>query len=82
MSKKRLKLSEQIRAAVHASGLSQYRICKSLGIDKSLMSKFMRGLGGLAMASLDDLGELLRLELKPTAPQANKGNGKRKAGKQ
>ena len=79
MGKKRAKLSEQIRRAVDASGLSRYRICKTLNIDQGLMSRFMAGKGGLAMASLDALADLLELELKPT-PRAGKGqvrHGKR-----
>jgi hypothetical protein len=35
------------------------------------MSRFMNGKGGLAMASLDALADLLRLQLKPT-PKAGK----------
>ena len=75
MRKKRTKLSEQIRAAVVASGLRRSAICKSLGIDKGLMSRFMTGKGGLAMANLDALGDMLKLELKPTrkATPAAKG---------
>jgi transcriptional regulator with XRE-family HTH domain len=56
--------SEQIRAAVGASGLSRYRICKEIGIAEATMSRFMNGKGGLSMASLDRLAELLSLEVK------------------
>ena len=66
MGQKRAKLSEQIRRAVDASGLGHNEIGRMLNIDKGLMSRFMNGKGGLAMASLDALADLLRLQLKPT----------------
>jgi transcriptional regulator with XRE-family HTH domain len=63
MGTKREKLSDQIRRAVDASGLSRYRICKTLGVSESNMSRFMSGQGGLGMAYLDDLAELLDLNI-------------------
>jgi transcriptional regulator with XRE-family HTH domain len=53
--------SDQIRGAVEASGLSRYRICKEIGITESTMSRFMNAKGGLSMASLDRLADLLAL---------------------
>ena len=75
MTKQQAMLSEQIRAAVDASGLSRYSICKTLGIDKGLMSRFMNGKGGLAMATLDAIADLLNLELTPRkgGKKANRG---------
>jgi transcriptional regulator with XRE-family HTH domain len=64
MGKQRAKLSEQIRAAVDASGMSRYRICKELGIAESTMSRFMSGQGGLSMEVLDALAALLGLTIK------------------
>ncbi len=62
MGQKRHKLlSEQIRAAIRASDLSCYAICRTLSIDQGQMSRFMNGKGGLAMASLDAIGKLLHL---------------------
>jgi transcriptional regulator with XRE-family HTH domain len=63
MAKKRTKLSDEIRQAVDASGMSRYAICKQLGILQSSLSRFMSGKGGLTMASLDALAELLDLHL-------------------
>ena len=62
MTKNRVKLSEQIRQAVDASGLSRYRISKSLGIAESTMSRFMSG-QGLTMEHLDALADLLELDI-------------------
>jgi transcriptional regulator with XRE-family HTH domain len=63
MGKRRAKLSEQIRRAVDASGLSRYRICKELGIAESTLSRFMSDQGGLSMEYLDRLAELLDLRI-------------------
>ena len=63
MGKQRIKLSEQIRRAVDASGQSRYRICKRLGIAESTMSRFMSGQGGLSMDNLDALADLLDLDI-------------------
>jgi predicted XRE-type DNA-binding protein len=58
---KRTRISDQIRAAINASGLSRYKICNAVGIQQSSMSKFMKGERGLSLAAVDRLGELLGL---------------------
>ena len=63
MGKSRVKLSDQVRRAVDASGLSRYRICKTLGIAESTLSRFMAGQGGLSMEYLDALADLLHLDI-------------------
>jgi transcriptional regulator with XRE-family HTH domain len=63
MGKKRTRLSDQIRQAVDASGLTRYRICKTLGLAESTKSRFMTGKGGLSMEYLDALAELLDLNI-------------------
>ena len=60
MAKKRIKFSEEIRQAVDACGLTRYAICKALGMEQSLMSRFMGG-AGLGKESMDALAELLNL---------------------
>jgi transcriptional regulator with XRE-family HTH domain len=57
------KLSDQVRQAIGASGLSRYRICRSIGLDQSTMSRFMAGKGGLSLETLDALWELLGLRV-------------------
>ena len=59
----RAKLSEQIRQAIKASGMSQYAICKRLSFSESVMSKFMRGQCGLSLDTLDKLAGLLDLHV-------------------
>ena len=65
MSKQRKRLSDQIRAAVDASGLSRYAICKATGIHQPAMSRFMARKSGLTLANIDAMADLLKLELKP-----------------
>ena len=62
MNEQRIKLSDQIRQAVDASGMSRYRISKELGISESTMSRFMAG-SGLLLDNLDALADLLELDL-------------------
>jgi transcriptional regulator with XRE-family HTH domain len=63
VSRKLPLLSEQIRNAVNASGMSRYRICKTIGCAEATMSRFMNLRGGLSMEVLDRLGELLALRV-------------------
>ncbi len=63
MGKKRVKLSDQVRRAVDASGMSRYAICKAIDMDQAIMSRFMTGKGGLSMANLDILADLLGLDV-------------------
>ena len=80
MKKHRVKLSEEIRRAVDASGLSRYRISKTLGIAESTMSRFMAG-GGLSMKSIDSLAEVLDLHLEAGTsrqPRPKRNTGKKR----
>ena len=77
MSKKRLKLSEQVRRAVDASSLSRYAICKAAGVDKAVVSRFMAGKVGLSIPTLDALANVLGLNIvaggaAPTGRKAGK----------
>ena len=60
---RRKSLSDEIREAVDASGMSRYRIAKELDIAESTMSRFMSGKGGLTLKLLDRLAELLGLHI-------------------
>jgi transcriptional regulator with XRE-family HTH domain len=73
MAAQRVKLSDQVRQAVDASGLSRYRISKELGIAESTMSRFMAGKGGLSLANLDALADLLSLDIAISKGRQTKG---------
>lgn len=73
MKKKRVKLSDQVRRAVDEAGMSRYAICKTIGMDQAIMSRFMNGKGGLQQDSLDALADLLELDI------VARGNHGRKA---
>ncbi len=67
---KRQALSDQIRAAVDASGLSRYAICKAIGLDQGALSRFMARKTGMGLESLDRLAGFLGLRV-----VASKGRG-------
>ena len=66
---KRPKLSEQVREAVEASGLSRYRIAKETGLYEATLSRFMSGERGLTLKALDVLAEYLGLEIVVRSPR-------------
>jgi len=68
MRTKRIRLSDQIRRAVDDSGVSHYAICKTAGIDKGFMSRFMAGKATLAMPTLDALADVLGLDIVARGP--------------
>ena len=59
MAAKRVKLSEQIRRAILGSGVSRYRLCKTIGVSQSTMSRFIHRNGGLSMEVVDALADVL-----------------------
>ena len=69
MAKRRMKLSDQVRRAIDASGMSRYRICQKTGIDQGAMSHFLARHRGLSMDSLDRLADLLELDITKRKPR-------------
>jgi transcriptional regulator with XRE-family HTH domain len=63
MKSKRTKLSDQVRRAIDASGKSRYRICKEAAIGQPTLSRFMHGIAGLSIESLDRLADCLGLNI-------------------
>ena len=55
--------SDEIRAAITNSGLTRYRICKQVGMQESTMTRFLRGRGGLSLATIDRIAALLDLHV-------------------
>lgn len=63
-------MSDQVRDAIDASGLSRYRIAKEADVPESSLSRFMAG-EGIGSETLDRIAELLRLELRMRGPRAD-----------
>lgn len=56
-------ISDQIRMAMAASGVTRYQISKATGIDQTTLGKFQRGERGLSLESIDVLGQFLGLRI-------------------
>jgi len=56
-------LTDEIRAAIDASGSSRYAICRKIDLDPAVMSRFMSGQRGLSLDTLDKLARLLDLHI-------------------
>jgi transcriptional regulator with XRE-family HTH domain len=72
MRTKSQRLSDQIRGAVNASGMSRYAICRMIALSQGSFSRFMSGQSGLSMETLDRLGELLDLEIMPPRKRSSR----------
>ena len=58
-----VRLTDQLRSAIDASGMSRYAVAKAIDLDQSTLSRFMSGKAGLSIETIDKLGELLGLQL-------------------
>ena len=67
--KRRPTISEQLRKAITASGLSRCEIAKQSGIEQSALSRFMSGERGLSTSTLDKLADALGLEVVSRGPK-------------
>ncbi|HBH51595.1 MAG TPA: hypothetical protein DDY91_06870 [Planctomycetaceae bacterium] len=57
-------LTDQLRQAIDASGLTRYRISKETGISESTLAQFYNNAHrGLSTAALNALGECLELTI-------------------
>ena len=76
MTRKRIRLTDEIRHAIDQCGLSRYAICKSIEMDQSVMSRFMNDpAAGLSAEMLNRLADLLDLHV--TTNRQAKGKAKR-----
>lgn len=66
---KRQTISEQLRRAIDAAGVTRYRVCKEIGISEATLSRFMSGAQGLTLATVDQLADYLNLELVSRKPR-------------
>jgi hypothetical protein len=74
VKKQRVRLSDQLRQAVDASGWSRRRICLATGIDEGAFSRFMAGKVGLELSNVDLLADLLDINI--TAPRGQKAKSR------
>jgi transcriptional regulator with XRE-family HTH domain len=61
-------ISDQLRAAIKASGLTPYAVAASAGVTPSIVTRFLNGERGLSLESLDAIGVALGLHLAPVPP--------------
>ncbi len=54
---------QALRQAIKNSKVSRYRIGKELGIDQSVLSRFMSGEIGLTVANVEKIADYLGLEI-------------------
>ncbi len=69
---KQERLTEQLRSAIKGADKSVYAIAVEAKIDKSTLSRFLAGKGGLSMDGLDRLGKLLELRIEQTGKKPPK----------
>ncbi len=62
-SKQRVKLSDQIRAAVENCGQTRYAIWKATGIDQATLSRFIAGKLFISCDAMDKLADHLKLNI-------------------
>ena len=65
MGGRRADIQEQLRQAIEESPVTQYRLAKISGIDKGILSRFIRGERTITLATAARLAEALDLELRP-----------------
>ena len=63
MTRRRDKLTDQIRRAINEFGVSRYRLWKETGIDQAVLSRFVAGKAGMTLKSLDVLADALGLRI-------------------
>lgn len=56
-------VSDTLREAIEACGMSRYRIAQETGVNESTLSRFVSSGKGLSMDNCDRLCEFLGLEL-------------------
>ncbi len=64
MAKKRQTVSDQLRAAILNAEETQYRMAATIGVNRSVLSKFTNNKGGLDSGTIDKLCDHLGLELR------------------
>lgn len=58
------KVSDQLRREISQAEISQYELARRVGLDKSVLSRFMHGKSGLSIQNIDAICQELGLELR------------------
>ena len=67
-----MSLTEQLKAAIFASGKSFYRITKDTGVAGAILIRFANEERGMRLETADKLAAYLGMELTPTRPGPTK----------
>ena len=70
---KYISLTEQLRRAVLNCGQSQATICKTTGIEKTALFRFLAGERGVSCEVMDILGKYLGLRIVADKPESKGG---------
>ena len=71
--RKKKEISEELREVILAADKSRYRIAKETGLTEAGLSRFVNGVSGLSLDSIDKIGEFLDLEIGKKRPEKRKG---------
>lgn len=63
MQRPSMLLSDQFRQVIQESGRTRSELCEAIGVDATVLSRFLNGHCGLAMDKLDRLGRFLDLRI-------------------
>ncbi len=76
MTRKQKPLSEQLKAAILNAEVTRYRISQETGLTEAALSRFVNGVAGLSLDSIDKIGEYLGLEITSRKQQPRTRKGK------
>jgi len=69
-------MENRLREVLKREGITPYRLWKELGIDQSVMSKFLRGRYGLSVRKLEQIADYLGYELTLAKRRPSRKGGK------
>jgi transcriptional regulator with XRE-family HTH domain len=73
---KREPISDQLRKVILNADKSRYRIAQETGLSEAALSRFVNGVCGLSLDSIDKVGECLGLEITTGKRKPRKSKGR------
>lgn len=67
-------MTTAVKQAIEQSGLTRYEICKQSGVTQAALSRFMNGVAGLSLATLDRLAPVLGLRIVVDRPKRRRAS--------